>query len=479
MDLAPKDVPPFKHWLKHKDSFGLVSSVKVMGQTIIICHDREAANQLLNKNSAQTSGRPKMGYAQKLCGFGNITTVQQYDKVHRHHRKIMNQQLGTRVLVAQFNGVQELEARRLLLRILRAQNEWTQHVHTMVAAIMLTMTYGYSIAPYKVDRLVEKVEQSVDDFMTAFLPMSWPTDFIPTLEHLPEGFPGTGFRERARQYAKNINEVADTTYAFVKQQMKNRSNRPSFVSKLLQENGDEADEDLIKWVAATLYGGGSDTTVTSVCGFIHAMINFPEVQQKAQAEIDAIVGPERFPRLQDRDKMPYIEALVKEVYRWSPVAPMGIPHSLEQDVVFGDYLLPKGAHILPAMWWFCNDGAVYTDPESFCPERYMEPRNEPDPLDFVFGYGRRTCPGRYFAEAGVWIAVTSLLTVFRIAKAVDAQGREIEAKLERSTSLTGKLKIFACRFVPRSARHEEMICAVETEHPWEESDGGLLNWAED
>ena len=49
----------------------------------------------------------------------------------------------------------------------------------------------------------------------------------------------------------------------------------------------------------------------------------PEVQRKAQAEIDRVVGNDRFPTLADQPDLPYTDALVKEVFRWNPVAPLG------------------------------------------------------------------------------------------------------------------------------------------------------------
>jgi hypothetical protein len=54
------------------------------------------------------------------------------------------------------------------------------------------------------------------------------------------------------------------------------------------------------------------------------MTLFPDVQKKAQAEIDAVVGPDRLPSFADRDSLPYTEALVKEVFRWSVVGPIGM-----------------------------------------------------------------------------------------------------------------------------------------------------------
>ena len=53
------------------------------------------------------------------------------------------------------------------------------------------------------------------------------------------------------------------------------------------------------------------------------MVLFPEVQVKAQAELDAVVGSERLPCFNDRDSLPYINAVCKEVLRWHTVAPLG------------------------------------------------------------------------------------------------------------------------------------------------------------
>jgi len=63
------------------------------------------------------------------------------------------------------------------------------------------------------------------------------------------------------------------------------------------------------------------------------MVTHPEVQRKAQAEIDRVVGNDRLPTSADQPNLPYIDALVKEVLRWHPVAPLG------KSAVFGSYRL--------------------------------------------------------------------------------------------------------------------------------------------
>jgi cytochrome P450 len=91
-------------------------------------------------------------------------------------------------------------------------------------------------------------------------------------------------------------------------------------------------------------------TVSAITTFFLAMTLFPEAQNEAQYEIDEVIGRYCLPTLSDRQSLPYVNALVKEVLRWHPVGPMCLPHTTSQDDVIDGYLIPKGAMILPNIW---------------------------------------------------------------------------------------------------------------------------------
>lgn len=80
------------------------------------------------------------------------------------------------------------------------------------------------------------------------------------------------------------------------------------------------------------------------------MALFPEVQTKAQLELDTVVGRTKLPEFEDRENLPYINALVKEVLRWHPVVPMNVAHASSQDDICEGYLIPKGSSILANIW---------------------------------------------------------------------------------------------------------------------------------
>lgn len=109
---------------------------------------------------------------------------------------------------------------------------------------------------------------------------------------------------------------------------------------------------------------------------------------------------------------------------------------------------------------------------SFNPERFLgvdgrEP--EPDPHAFVFGFGRRVCPGRFLADNTIYLSIARSITVFDITKATH-NGKELEFNPEFQAGVISHPAPWELNIIPRSAAHEALIVSVENEHPWEESD---------
>lgn len=85
--------------------------------------------------------------------------------------------------------------------------------------------------------------------------------------------------------------------------------------------------------------------------FILAMTLNPDVQNNAQAEIDIVVGNDRLPSASDYAQLPYVQAVMSEVFRFHPVAPMNIPHRATQDDIYRGYLIPKDSTIIVNAWY--------------------------------------------------------------------------------------------------------------------------------
>lgn len=132
LDLPPKGPPEFQFWLKHKDLYGPISSLTVMGQPIIIIHDLQAVTEIMATKAALTSGRPSCEFADIMCGCRKFPGSLPYNDTFKLHRRLMHQQFGTKPVVARYNEVIEVEMRRLLLRILKDPEQMNQHFMTQV-----------------------------------------------------------------------------------------------------------------------------------------------------------------------------------------------------------------------------------------------------------------------------------------------------------------------------------------------------------
>jgi cytochrome P450 len=312
----------------------------------------------------------------------------------------------------------------------------------------------------------------MEQFSAATVPGKWAVDMFPFLEHLPDWLPGTEFKKTARRWKQTMMEVGELPYKFAKDRIK--EGRASFVSRSveqaqLEQTFTTENEHAIKWSAASMYTGGADTSVSTTAAFFLAMTVFPDAQRTAQEEIDRVIGMDRLPTAADRENLPYVNAVVEEAQRWHPIAPMGLAHAVDSEDTVNDFRILKGALLVPVVWWFTRDPEVYHNPEQFKPERFFAPYNEPLATDVTFGFGRRICPGKFLAEASLFLTFAQSLAVFNIQKVSSSDG-VVEPVHTFQNGIISHPGPFEVKVVPRSARVRELVEAVVKDNPWVESD---------
>ncbi|KAG6909549.1 hypothetical protein DXG01_016797 [Tephrocybe rancida] len=172
----------------------------------------------------------------------------------------------------------------------------------------------------------------------------------------------------------------------------------------------------------------------TIIKMILAMATHQDKLRLAQAELDAVIGSE-MPVMNDRNKLPYIHAIVKETLRWQHSVPLSVARSTTQDDYYRGYLIPKNTVILPNIWALANEPNASYPPDIFAPERFLGENPQMDPSIYSFGFGRRNCPGRELTENAVFIVTATLLSLFDIRPKVDEDGREIPINLEFSPGL--------------------------------------------
>ncbi|KAJ8088036.1 hypothetical protein PM082_013587 [Marasmius tenuissimus] len=179
----------------------------------------------------------------------------------------------------------------------------------------------------------------------------------------------------------------------------------------------------------------------------------PQVQRKAQAEIDLFSeAKERWPGIQERDQFPYLRALIKEIFRWGVVAPLGIPHRLTEDMTYDNYVIPRDTTIFTNAWAICHDETIYPKPFEFEPERFLGSNPQLDPREFVFGGGKRICPGVDMADTVLFMTLAAALAVLNIKPRPDSPpSYSYQDRMGRHPSP------FVCDFEYRSPKVENWI----------------------
>ncbi|KAI6122285.1 cytochrome P450 [Pisolithus thermaeus] len=477
--LSINTVEPWLTYQQWGKRYGDVVYSKALGGDYVIINNETVARELLDQRSAIYSDRPRLP-STELLGIGFVTVVMPYGDEWRLHRKLFHSVLN-KEQSRKYAPMQLHRVHKFLVHLLATPQDFQGHFTTLASAIVMDIGYGYAVAPRN-DPLVAKAIQLLDIIVEVGTPER--TAFLstfPFLAHIPSWMPGGIWKRRAKECRRLIRNILDDPFQYVRDRVVRSSPllsisaifpRPlalktSMVQDMYEMGEDNFDapfdkEMIIKDVAATLFLTGVEPTYFVASIFLLAMVLYPDVQKKAQEEIDRVVGTDRLPDFDDRPNLPYIEAVTLETLRWLPVTPLGIPHMTTADDVCKGMHIPRGATIVPNVWAMTRDPERFPEPDTFNPNRYLPPSGELVDVTAspVFGFGRRICPGKYLAEQGLWATIVSILATLQIGKLKDVNGNDIEVHPEFKTGIGLCPKPFPCSIKARSVEAEQLIHAA-------------------
>ncbi|KAJ7204583.1 cytochrome P450 [Mycena rebaudengoi] len=422
--------------------------LSVAGKSIIILSSVDVVFDLLDQRSAIYSDRPRSIMINELIGAEFSFATMRYGE--REHRRLFHS--AFHLIASRHFRPQQVNACHDLLRRLleNPDDEVMDHIKHMNGALIMSIAYGIDTLPSN-DPYMETAEVAIDAITQAGIPGRYLVDMIPILKYVPAWFIGAGFKRHARESKKLTVKMVQLPFQAAKRLVTNGTAPPSYVSDKLQgidENQDqEHQETAIQDTAGSMYAGGFDTTTAALGTFILAML--------ANPDIDAVVHEGHLPSFDDEESLPYVSAIVKEVLRWKPVTPIGVPHATAVEDTYRGYRIPAGSIVVANTWWI-----AYPDPYKFNPDRFLlNGRLNPAVRDpsLVFGFGRRVCPGRHMAQSTLWITVASLLTVFNITKAIGEDGKILEPSYEYHSALVLMPFSFKCSIKPRSNAAADLI----------------------
>ncbi|TRM63939.1 cytochrome P450 [Schizophyllum amplum] len=461
----------YLQWGREYDSD--VIHVSVLGQPIIVLNSLQATVDLLDKRGAIYSGRPQFAFFDMLGWYECLLMIGSQQPSFSIHRRLM-QNYFAKADAPRFAALQTHEARKLAKGIVEHPERWQECLNMYSTGIIMQLITGHEIKTLDDVHLqiANDVCMTMNSGGTAG---ATGVDLFPLLRYLPSWCDPSGSTGFVRKWRHAIRNMYDVPYERVQADVKAGTAQPSLMLAAMQEMDaqeegvDTLTEERIKGLCATSWAGGADTTFDTLTTFVFGIVNYPDVQARARAELDRVVGPDRMPDFADRDNLPYVERVMYESFRFWPVTPLGPPHKSTEDDMYNGMFIPKGSLVLFNAFAMTHDESVYADPWRFDPDRYL-PREEGgrgEPLPATqFGFGRRVCPGRVVGETNIFIAIATMLHVLAIEKAKDAAGNEITVDPETAkytTGLTSHPETVLCNIVPTSERAKGLAMAYHSE----------------
>ncbi|MEE6491107.1 hypothetical protein FKM82_016102 [Ascaphus truei] len=225
-----------------------------------------------------------------------------------------------------------------------------------------------------------------------------------------------------------------------------------FIIKMQKEKENAESEfnmrNLLMTVLSMFFAGTETLSTTLRHGFL-ILLKYPEIQAKVHNEIDLVIGQNRTPNIEDRNKMPYTDAVIHEIQRFSDVLPMSLTHSVTKDITFRGYNIPKGTDVIPLLCSVLRDPEQFATPDKFNPNHFLDESGcfKKSNAFMPFSAGKRVCVGEGLARMELFLFFTTILQNFKLTSQTQFTESDIMPKMTGFGNIPIMYKL---SFVPRS-----------------------------
>ncbi|KAI8375700.1 cytochrome P450 [Choanephora cucurbitarum] len=403
-------------------------------QDWIFISEPSLAHEVFVAQGALTSGRPYITWGNKIFGEGDRGVVfNDYNKNWKNARTAILNILSPKS-VDGFDDLLQQEADHLVNTLIQkskyfGQVDPAEFVRCSSLNIILATAFGIPGVQSPEDSLYKEIVDIIETTLWFANVIADPGVFFPILSFLD-----VIFRRERKMIDYKENVVLPLLTKLVNQARE--SDKDSLIKKLDSiKDEHDIDEQNILVLMTELLAAGADTVFAATLWAFSVMCNHFDIQLKLREEVDAFISRNgRIPTFADRLELPYFNAFLKETLRFRPPALFSIPRKASRDVVYKNYIIPKDTVVLSNIHTLHSDSNTYVDPEKFMPERFLNDSRSIYACSngqiynrdqFVFGWGRRMCPGIYLAENELFNTLTRVVARCDVKPALSSDGKEI------------------------------------------------------
>ncbi|KAG1815836.1 cytochrome P450 [Suillus variegatus] len=462
-------VPPkfaqlkFTKWAQQ---YGGIFSLKIGHGTVVVVSDATVLKEFMDKRSNETSGRPSFYTGSLIMDGYFITEADSTTDIWHMGQKVLQTLLSPQS-VNKHLPVTVAESSQLLFDLLRSPQDFKKHIDRYTFSILLSIAFGKR-CPHpdtEEERIFYEGVRLTVQVVSAEGP---PVDLLPILKYVPERWAPW------KRICREVRTLQRRLYFGLLEEAETRLARGESTGCFMEEVIQHQEELEITPISRCSWLGvivleASHSSGSFISSLILCFVAFPETLRKAQNEINSVLPDGRPPTMDDIASLPYVRAILREVHRLKPMAPLGMPHTLleTQEVEIIQYVIPKGTTVFINAWGILHDPEVFDEPEVFRPERFLLSEHGTKPgvdskdwrASIPFGSGRRLCPGMNLVNTNLAFTIATLVWAFDFAAAVDPVTKapipvDIDAYEE---GLVFRPRPFACSISPRSEAKAGLI----------------------
>lgn len=333
------DVPSTGAWLKFFDwsrTYGPIYQTTMFGTVHVWISSEKVAYDLLSKRASIYSDRPTIPNLPDNRTSGDYLALLGRTETWKRQRKLCNHLMHTSSL-GSLHGYPTRERARFLWQMGQAPGEYIEWIEQFTSRTVSRLSWG-TASPAHVLR------HTTFGLLETISPSGALPNVLSFLRHVPEVVSPWKKKERRRKELES--RLFRANVGFVERMVDEGRAEPSFIRTAMEEG--KAVEEAMR-VVGLMAIAGALTIGSPIQSYLLAMCHYPAWQERLQEEMDGLGG--ECPGWEDREKLPLLRAVVKEVIRWRPPVPTGIPHAIEEDDVYMGYHIPRGATI-HALEWF-------------------------------------------------------------------------------------------------------------------------------